>query len=77
MTFGEVLGNLRSASSLLSFKRQLKTCLFSHRYTWHCISEPNIVDLAVFLTLGHLKKLLYITFTFRTLPFQRSPFRKL
>jgi len=47
---------LRSAPSLLSFKRQLKLFLFSRRYTWHCLSKPNIVDLAVFFNLGHFKK---------------------
>jgi len=47
--------------NLLSFKRQLKTRLFSRRYIWHCLSKPNIVDLAVFFNLGHFKKLLYIT----------------
>jgi len=30
--------SIRSAPSLLSFERLLKTCLFSHHYTWHCLS---------------------------------------
>jgi len=60
-TWNNLPASIRSAPSLLSFKRQLKTCLFSCRYTWHCFSIPTIVDLTVFFNLGHFKKLLYIT----------------
>jgi len=60
-TWNNLPVSIRSAPSLLSFTRQLKTCLFSRRYTWHCLSKPNVVDLAVFFNLGHFKKLLYIT----------------
>jgi len=37
-TWNNLPASIRSARSLLSFKRQLKTCLFSRPYTWHCFS---------------------------------------
>jgi len=52
-TGNNILASIRSAPSLLSFKRQLKTCLFSRRYTGHCLSKASAVDLAVFFNLGH------------------------
>ena len=59
--WNNLLETVRSASSLQSFKRQLKTVLFSRRYTEHWHSYPNIVDLAVFFNLGHFKKSFHIT----------------
>ena len=65
-TWNNLPETVRSAPSLQSFKRQLKTVLFSRRYIEHWHSYPDIVDLAVFFNLGHFKKWFYIKLLYTT-----------